>query len=1111
MAPSKLEKQPLTASSANTPFGSDSSAFEEDVTTVVKAEPHRNSTLRISLFVLLSVITGGLGFLLAQWIPKLRNILQRVSCALKDADAMVITGIDHSITVCPILSLARDGSWVEVTDEILRIGGDKRMFEFRHVRFIIDDEYSSFEVTARAMDTKYTHTGAAMHAVHNTGIVYEEHRNRLVMIGPNEIDIRAPTLPRMFMDEIMHPFNLFQVFSVCVWIAIQYFVYSGAIVLMTGISIVTELYSMRKHWNTLRDMAAMSLKVHVIRDSRVMEVDSRELVPGDMFHVVNNSVLPCDAVLMHGSAVINEAMLTGESVPVLKTALPNDDSSYDKENDKGHTMFCGTQVLQTRPAPGSQAALAVVVRTGFATAKGKLVQSILFPKPHAFEFYRDSCKFVGGLAIIAFLGAVYSITWLVLLKVVASSVVLRVCDLITIAVPPALPACMSVGTSVALWRLKKQGIFCIQPTRINISGSVQLFCFDKTGTLTEDGLSLVGVQPCSAAGFSALESNAAHLPASLTCCLAACHSLTIVADKVIGDPLEVNLFESTGWTLDESGAKAVVVAPDRSSLQILRRCDFTSALQRMSVVTVTDAGEVVVYTKGAPEVIRELATPSSIPAEFDTVLRDHVREGHRVLACASRRLPDVTASNIAQLSRDAIEQQLTFEGLVVMNNNIKPQSAPTIQALRAAGIRCVMVTGDHALTAAHVARVCGMIQRDSRVLVADVGSDGGVTWTDPDSGTDLRAKSAGSSEILATVLQSDVDVCVTGRAFVALHHELSAQEYDKLLVHAKVFARMPPEYKAQLVRSYAEMQCIVGMCGDGANDCNALKAAHVGVSLSEAEASIAAPFTSKIQDISCIVELTKQGRCALSTSISVFKFVMMYSLMQFFSVCILYLIYANLADFMYLWDDAAVVLPLAMTMTFTQPSDTLHNKRPMTTLFSVAMFTSIIGQVAIQWTFEILAVVLVSAQSWFEWAAPDPSSGAVHATHWTTAVWLLANFQYITLAIAYNVKDVFRRSAFTNPPFVISLVIVVTLNVLLMFVQPEAVLEFFELLKHELDFRGWLFLLVIINSILSLLFERLVVAGGVITALRRLVRRQIKARKVRTVYKTLVKAEKQHV
>lgn len=274
------------------------------------------------------------------------------------------------------------------------------------------------------------------------------------------------------------------------------------------------------------------------------------------------------------------------------------------------------------------------------------------------------------LALVAVLGFCASSVNFVRLGIAWSTIVIRALDLITIVVPPALPATMAIGTSFAIQRLRKAGIFCISPTRVNIGGKINIVCFDKTGTLTEEGLDVLGVRSVvrSSNLFTELHRDpddvpifgAADAKTPLLHALATCHALKVVDGEVIGDPLDLRMFEFTGWTLEEgkegvgrqrSGGSAptpskvperaqtlvqtVVRPPGGESfkledalkagkkhahfleLGVLRTFDFVSSLRRMSVlVKKLKSTSVEVYVKGAPEVMTDICDKSTRTPRF---------------------------------------------------------------------------------------------------------------------------------------------------------------------------------------------------------------------------------------------------------------------------------------------------------------------------------------------------------------------------------------------------------------------------------------------------------------------------------------------------------------
>ena len=175
-----------------------------------------------------------------------------------------------------------------------------------------------------------------------------------------------------------------------------------------------------------------------------------------------------------------------------------------------------------------------------------------------FKFYRDSVRFIGVLAGIAGLGFSASAVQFIRLGVPWHTILVRALDLVTVVVPPALPATLSIGTSFAISRLRKHGIFCISPSRVNVAGKINVCCFDKTGTLTEDGLDILGIRGLDREEerFGELIDNVYDLPqgrgkANFHQALATCHSLKMVDGEPIGDPLDVKMFTFTRWAMEE--------------------------------------------------------------------------------------------------------------------------------------------------------------------------------------------------------------------------------------------------------------------------------------------------------------------------------------------------------------------------------------------------------------------------------------------------------------------------------------------------------------------------------------------------------------------------------
>ena len=312
-----------------------------------------------------------------------------------------------------------------------------RFFTHRFLRFVYDARTDMFKRTI-AFDSK-----TSIHKIHQTAKKPSSTggvRERLeVLHGKNSVDIPVKPYHVLLFQEVLNPFYIFQLFAVALWMYEAYYYYAACIILISGVSIIINLRETRRSLQDLHDMVLFSGEVMVnfkgvtAGPGETVTVDSSELLPGDVFEIpADGLLLSCDAVLIVGGVVVNESMLTGESVPVTKVALPpaedaGEQNIFNIDIHKSHVLFCGTQVIQTR----SEIVRAMVIRTAFSTAKGQLVRSIMFPKPAQFRFYSDSYKFIGLLACLGLVGFIYSVIMLLHNDVAHGLVVIRAFDLVT--------------------------------------------------------------------------------------------------------------------------------------------------------------------------------------------------------------------------------------------------------------------------------------------------------------------------------------------------------------------------------------------------------------------------------------------------------------------------------------------------------------------------------------------------------------------------------------------------------------------------------------------------------------------------------------------------------
>lgn len=993
---------------------------------------------KTATFYFACIASGGLLFLLQWWILKLHMTLRYSESSISAATHLYV----------------RTSYTEEIITTTLKITNNRQQlltFEYHHLPYYLKE--NRFEPLFMQTSLSYKN----IIDTYGQGIIAEEEiEEKKNLYGKCAILVPMKPIPRLMVEEILHPFYMFQVFSVCLWMWDGYVFYASAIFVITVVSLTTSIRDTIINLKNIRTMAFYECKVTAIRSGEKYKISSTELVPGDLIEIPEDTKMPCDAVLLSGGCIMDEAMLTGESVPVLKDSLPyHENSKYDIDLDRRHSLYEGTFVIQTRNYGGNQA-IGIVTRTGFMTMKGKLVRSILFPKPNKFKFYQDSLKFIIVLALFSLIGFAVSLPIQIQQGVDIASIIDRSLDLFTITVPPALPAAMSIGTVFAINRLRKHNIFCISPPRVNVAGKIDQVVFDKTGTLTEDGMDLLGVRAVLNSKFIQLEPHPKSLHSSCTHlveCLASCHSLTTVHGKLLGDTQDVRIFESTGWKFEEpnealydslvkgivrpgnsgmihgelfdASGNALMIKPDYE-IGILHIFHFNSKLKRMGVIVKNlQDDQFRFFLKGAPEVVTSLCKSESLPEDLNLILGNYTRSGYRVLACATKSLPTIKYEEIRKISLEDMENDLEFLGLIVLQNKLKPETTAALKVLHDAGLKTIMATGDAALTGISVARECGIINPDSDVYLGEM-VENEIVWSA------FTYNKEGGSQIVMTDPEisdpawytrsatDDFVIAISGVAFASMLKRSFSGSFvhtsalETLLRKAKIFARMSPDHKSALIEELQNRGLLVAMCGDGANDCGALKTANVGISLSEAEASIAAPFTSRISNITCVIQVLQEGRCALSTSMQCFKYMALYSMIQFSSVTMLYFFQSNLSDLQFLIIDLFTILPLAIAMCYTGPYHKLSKRQPTATLISSPVLASVIGQTIIQIGFQLVSYYLLYLQDFYTQLDPSDNIEENYYCYENTTLFLISNFQYLAICIVFSIGKPWKKPAYTN-------------------------------------------------------------------------------------------------
>ncbi|KAF2086902.1 hypothetical protein K490DRAFT_57372 [Saccharata proteae CBS 121410] len=1127
----------------------------EDLTIVVAG--FKTSMIGLAVYITICILTAGLGYLLFRWLPRWWIRVVGKPMPLRECDWIVIENQWGELAIqnvnrqiygrglSTVFGQSEKGSYIRDYDEdedpIIK---ELQTLDYRYIRFCYHPVRDKFIIGNTWKDPSWNDVQAV-----RIGLDNEETEDREKVFGKNLIDIEEKTIGQLLVDEAFHPFYVFQIASLILWSLDEYYYYAACIFAISVVSITSTLIETKATMRRLRDVSKFECNVRVLRNGFWRQVESSELVPGDVYEVTdpNLTQFPCDSLLLSGDCIVNESMLTGESVPVSK--VPTTDEALDllvlstssiHPEVARHLLFSGTKIIRARRPQDDKddeaAALALVVRTGFNTTKGALVRSMLFPKPSGFKFYRDSFRYISVMGGIAGIGFIASFINFVRLGLAWHLIVVRALDLITIVVPPALPATLTIGTNFALNRLKKKQIYCISPQRVNVGGKLDVICFDKTGTLTEEGLDVLGLrivqQPANrfsdilTDSLSVLPGNTYErdptvdytINKALLYTMATCHSLRLVDGELVGDPLDVKMFEFTGWQFEEGEQGSApgddednpnltpsVARPphgmeydidDESTaetrrpveLGVIKAFEFVSQLRRASVVVRqfgSPSGQV--YVKGAPECMKEICRPESFPVDYEELLGYYTHRGFRVIACASKNIPKLNWVKTQKMKREDAESDLDFVGFIIFENKLKPTTTGVIDELAQAGIRKVMCTGDNILTAISVARECNLIDKSAHCFVPKfVEGDARtplarLSWESIDN--PIYKLDENTLKPLPPPADHDASlpydisnlrnytVAVSGDIFRWVIDYASEKVLREMLVCGQVFARMSPDEKHELVEKLQSIDYCCGFCGDGANDCGALKAADVGISLSEAEASVAAPFTSRVFDISCVPTVIREGRAALVTSFSCFKYMSLYSAIQFTSVSFLYASASNLGDFQFLFIDLLLILPIAIFMGWTGAYPVLARKRPTASLVSRKVLTPLLGQIAICVLVQAIGFKAVQRQPWFVPPVLDKNHSNSQNSENTT-LFLLSCYQYILSAIVLSVGPPFRQSMRHNLPFVVTILVALAISTYMLLDPADWLYDLMVLTEMDWGFKSFILALGVGGFLISYLCER---------------------------------------
>jgi len=893
--------------------------------------------------------------------------------------------------------------------------------------------------------------------------------------GLNRMKIEAADTLTIATREIVSPFYLFQYFAVAVWLYTDYIVYSVIVLIITFISITVTVHAKVFNLKRLHELAGATQMITPYDFGNKKTLPDRldpDLIPGDCFVVKAGTSLCCDAILISGRVVIDESMLTGESVPVTKTAYVYSTIDNNATKRSSNILFSGTVVKSVNDG---QDAIAMVYRTGFRSQRGELINELVAPKIEIVQFMPDAMNAILFMVVITTCIFGWSSSQLKVLGTTDGDTFIAYLTALTIAVPPGLVACLSIGSSLSVARLAKKRISVADTGKLSAAGYCTYACFDKTGTLTDEHICYEGTKH-----YNEGRCNVIHVTNQI---MATCHSLSIVDGKPQGDPLEVELMRASGWSYSLEGKDPFGIPPSDQpdggkKHAILKQFEFSPEKLRAGTLLNNPDGSRIFLMKGSPEMVTSFCTPSTVPSNWGQDLMALTKQGFRVLAIAWRTVnPDETDT-----SQEKLEQNMIFLGLVYFSNNLKKDTWPdTINALKDAKIHVAMITGDYFSTAQAISVKCHIVEADKPSLLIDAHIPDG---SHDDSKMEICIKNPSTDEVIPNLTikdvkekyypllrindtsvnyrnagfektswvthwnrlfgakpvaagvntggdvemakggnkDSDMQFLMTGVGYKVLREKYANDLYEPVVRMTSVFARMKPADKKTIVEclmrpdsrtDQPDIPCKVLFCGDGANDMEALSASTVGVSLCDTATTIAAAIVSTDQSPISTVQVLKEGRCSLVTAFLLVNYNIMYAIIQLFMTCYLNNIGLKFGDYMYLIQDLFFSLLLGLAIADIPPTEILSIKRPPQTLFDRGLLVKLFLQLIIFPVFQYIVLCGLRSESWytpFKTNVPLEESYAYEAA----SVNIMALAQLMIASVVVTIGKPFRKPCYLS-------------------------------------------------------------------------------------------------
>ncbi len=717
------------------------------------------------------------------------------------------------------------------------------------------------------------------------GLSSDEAAKRLVQNGKNKLaEGKKESLIARFLKQLAEPMTIILIVAAIISAGVE--IYHGvaegswefptdvviimAVVLINAVLGVFQESKAEKAIEALQEIAAATSKV--IRDGHIIAVKSEDLVVGDIVVLEAGDAVPADGRIIEcASLQIEEAALTGESVPVTKTCdeIKSADGKSVPLGDRKNMVFMGSTVAYGRGK-------AVITGTGMDSEMGKIADALAQAEegrtPLQIKLAQLS-KILTYLVIVICV-VIFAVQLLrdgIGFEPILNSFMLAI-SLAVAAIPEGLATVVTIVLSIGVTNMSKRNAIIRKLTAVETLGCTQIICSDKTGTLTQNKMTVV----------EDFTSDRSLLANAMSLCSDA--EMDSETEEAVGEPTEcalVNYAYKLGLNKDIEKEKLVRVG----------EVPFDSGRKMMSTIHKDDSGKLIQFTKGAPDEVLKKCTHALWNGEtvpMTEEIKDAILRENKVLADQALRVLCASKKDLVQmpsaLEPESVETELCYIGLVGMIDPVRPEVKPAIDECKSAGIRAIMITGDHRDTAVAIAKQLGIIESE--------------------------------------------DEAITGAQLSEIPDEI----FEESVVKYSVYARVQPEHKTRIVNAWRKRGMVTAMTGDGVNDAPSIKNADIGVGMGITGTDVTKNVADMIladDNFATIVAAVGEGRRIYDNIRKAIQFLLASNLSE-----VLAIFFATLLGFsifqpvQLLWINLITDCFPALALGMEKPESDIMNRKP---------------------------------------------------------------------------------------------------------------------------------------------------------------------------------------